>query len=62
MRTFKNIFNVEISIRPFYHTACEVWRVARYENNKLFEVYESKGYERRIDCVIACQEHFDKIS
>ena len=62
MRTFKNIFGVDISIKPFFHTACDVWRVSRYENNELETVYENEGFERYIDCVIACEEHFNKIN
>ena len=62
MTTFKNIFGTEITIKPFFHNPSETYMVARYENGELNNVYENQGHERYIDCVIACQEHFDKIS
>lgn len=56
MKTFTNIFGTRIEHKPFYHTACNVWRVARYENNEFYTSYENVGYNSYEECLIECNK------
>lgn len=56
MEAFTNVFGTQIEYKPFYHTACKVWRVARFEDNKLDMVNENIGYESYEDCSIECNK------
>jgi len=56
MKAFKNIFGTQIENKPFYHTACNVWRVARFENNELDTVNENVGYKSYEECLIECNK------
>jgi hypothetical protein len=56
MKAFKNIFGTQIENKPFYHTACKVWRVARFENNELDTVNENVGYKSYEECLIECNK------
>jgi len=48
MKTFTNIFGKKkLKNKPFFHTACKVWRVARYENNELDFIYENESFKNR---------------
>ena len=55
MKTFTNIFGTKIENKPFFHTACKVWRVARYENNELDFVYESESFKTEKECLKSCE-------
>ncbi len=57
--TFTNWNNKQISFLPFYHTACKVFRVARYEQGELDVVYENKGYNNLRDCECASFVHYN---
>jgi len=57
MKNFTNVFGTEISYKPFYQTALNLWRVARFENNNLDLVVESDGqFKSQEDC----QEYINK--
>ena len=54
MKTFTNVFGTKIENKPFFQTCLNTWRVARFENNELFQVFESKGYKSYDECLKAC--------
>jgi len=54
MEAFTNVFGTKIEHRPFFQTCLGVWRVARYENNELFEVYEQREFKTKKQCLRAC--------
>lgn len=56
MKAFTNIFGTRIEHKPFFQTSCNLWRVARFENNELDMVKESLGYESYDDCLIECNK------
>lgn len=58
MKNFTNVFGTVISHKPFFHTAANVWRVARFEDDVLDIVFENKGFKTKE----ACQKHIDKLS
>jgi len=56
MKTFTNIFGKKIENKPFFHTACKVWRVARYENNELDFIYENESFKTEKECLKSCKK------
>ena len=56
MKAFTNIFGTRIENKPFFHTACDVWRVARFEDNELDMVNERTGYKTYEECLTACNK------
>ena len=48
--TFKNIFGTKIEYKPFLQTSLNVWRIARYEDEKLDIVYENKAFQSKEEC------------
>ena len=59
MKTYTNAFGNLVAFKPFYHTACKVWRVARFENNELESVYESKSFETESECIDECNKVYN---
>ena len=56
MKPFTNWNGIEIEHRPFFHNACSVWRVARYENGEFCTSYENVGFETYADCLKECNK------
>lgn len=57
MKNLTNLFGTEITYKPFFQNALNVWRVARFENNDLDTVIESAGqFKTKSDC----QEYINK--
>lgn len=54
MKAFTNIFGTQIENKPFFHTACNVWRVARFEDNELYSVNENTEYQTYDECLTEC--------
>jgi hypothetical protein len=54
MKSFTNIFGTKIEHKPFFQSACNVWRVARYEDGKIDISYENVAFETYEDCLQAC--------
>ncbi len=50
MTTFINIFGTKIEYKPFFQTCLNIWRIARYENDKLDIVYENKAFQSKKEC------------
>lgn len=48
--TFTNIFGTKIEHKPFLQTCLNIWRIARYEDDKLYIVYENKGFQSEEEC------------
>jgi hypothetical protein len=56
MKSFTNIFETKIENKPFFHNACSVWRLARYENNELDIVFENRAFDTYEDCLKECNK------
>ena len=54
MKAFTNIFGTRIEHKPFFHTACSLWRIARFEGNELHSVKETVGYKTYGECLNQC--------
>ena len=59
-QAFTNIFGERISFTPFFHNACNVWRVSRNVNNELDEVFENKAFNSFESCESACKTLLNK--
>ena len=59
-QAFTNIYGENISFTPFFHNACNVWRVSRNINSELDEVYENKAFNSLESCQAACQTLLNK--
>ena len=60
MKTYKNWNDKEIGFAPMYHTAVNLFRITRWENNEITDVYEESGYKTSKECQTACDEMFNK--
>jgi hypothetical protein len=56
MKPFTNIFGTKIENKPFFHSACNVWRVARYEDGEIDISYENLGFKTYEDCLRECNK------
>ncbi|MAO21271.1 MAG: hypothetical protein CMJ25_11020 [Phycisphaerae bacterium] len=59
-QAFTNIYGEHISFTPFFHNACNVWRVSRNVNSELDEVYENKAFKSLDSCQAACETLLNK--
>ena len=55
MKAFTNVFGTKIEHKPFYQTVLKTWRVARFENGELEQVYEGVGFKTKEKCLQDCQ-------
>jgi len=53
-QAFTNIYGEVISFTPFFHNACNVWRIAKNVNGELEQVYENKAFDSVENCSKAC--------
>jgi hypothetical protein len=60
IKTFENWNGDSISFAPFFHNACNVYRVARNVNQMLDSICEAKAFRTKKACQLACDAEFNQ--